>query len=237
MVPGIYCWTHRASVKRYVGQGWDVHKRMMKHPKHAFYRSASKNDCPLFYNALRKHGVDAFDCEVICELPADTDQKTLNAMEIFYIDQLHSFARRKDGKGHGYNLDEGGGGSKGRVHSEESKAKISKSKKGQRSRLGAKLTEATKGKISKAHMGKKLSEETKRKISKAQKGRSYKRRKGLKGYYHTKSGSWRISLFNRLTGKMVHFGTFKTVAERDDMVQTALGCLNLLEFSAAAHKL
>ena len=77
--------------------------------------------------------------------------------------ELIAFYGRKDlGTGILRNLTDGGDGARG--ISEETKRKISKSKKGQ------KLSEETKRKLSKANKGKKLSRETKMKQSEAAKG-------------------------------------------------------------------
>jgi hypothetical protein len=82
----------------------------------------------------------------------------------------------------------------GREFSEETKRKISESRKGQKNRLGRKHTEETKRKISEAlkgqknSLGRKHTEETKRKISESRKGQ-----KNSLGRKHTEETKKKIS--------------------------------------------
>ena len=61
---------------------------------------------------------------------------------------------------------------KGKQKSEETKKKMSESKKGNKYNLGKKHSEETKKKLSEAAKGKHLSEETKKKLSEAKKGKN-----------------------------------------------------------------
>lgn len=94
-------------------------------------------------------------------------------------DMIKMYGRRDLGTGCLVNLTGGGEGSSGWVHSEESRKKISKVKKGNTYMKGKTLSEETKSKMSKAKKGNlsktgmKTSEETKRKISEAQKGKIF----------------------------------------------------------------
>lgn len=98
-----------------------------------------------FYRALRKHGTQNFDWEIIYQ---SWDKKDcLNKMESFFIEEYDSF-------NHGYNMTKGGEGTLGK-----------------RSWLGKTHFEETKTKISKALKGKIRSEEHSQNISKALKGK------------------------------------------------------------------
>jgi hypothetical protein len=58
----------------------------------------------------------------------------------------------------------------GKKHSEETKKKMSESKRGQQTFLGYIHSEETKKKMSKSHLGRKLSKETKKRMSESKKG-------------------------------------------------------------------
>lgn len=77
-----------------------------------------------------------------------------------------------------------------KLHSEETKKRISESLKGEKHYLyGQNHTEETKKKISESHKGKKCSEETKKKMSESQKGR----KNHMYGKHHSEETKKRIS--------------------------------------------
>ena len=122
-----------------------------------------------FANSIRKYGWDNFKHEVIGVVEAETKEQLvldLDEWEKYYIWLYDSFYN-------GYNLTTGG--TNGKVHSEDTKAKISKS------HIGKTHSEETKQKLSYilsqrsgeecAMYGKKHTEEAKQKMSKAKKGK------------------------------------------------------------------
>jgi len=129
---GIYKITS-PSGKTYIGQSWNIRKRI--------YKYKSVQGCKkqrILYNSLKKYGWENHIFEVVYTLPIETEQRTLDNYEIFYIIQF---------KEAGYemmNIKEGGSGGKlskesiqkmietrGKWnHSEETKKKISESHKG-----------------------------------------------------------------------------------------------------------
>jgi len=140
----------------YVGQSWNLFKRLKDHSK-----NPSKKQPKLYYS-IKKYGWQNHIFEIIHNLPPDIDQSTLDAYEIFYYEaykqcSIEMLNVRQPGKGGKF--------------SEESKLKLSKSKKGQAPMRGKKHTEETKKKISEARKlnnymkGRKHSDETKAKIS------------------------------------------------------------------------
>ena len=92
-----------------------------------------------------------------------------------------------------------GNGSRGRIPSEETKAKMSKASLGNTHLLGHKHSEETKAKMSKAGKGRKKSEEHKAKIGKAHKGRKHSEEfkarlsKARLGYKHSEEIKFKMS--------------------------------------------
>lgn len=134
----------------YIGQAVSLERRMYEHK---YYLNLGKDRCLALQRAVSKYGLDSFDFSIVeyCS----TDQ--LNDKEIYYISKYQT-----NNKGFGYNLSAGGrSGLLGYKHSEESRQKMSESKK------GWVMGDEQKEFISKLHTGKIVSEETKKKISEA----------------------------------------------------------------------
>jgi group I intron endonuclease len=165
----IYVFTNKINGKKYVGQTINVNERYKQHFKDA------KHDNLLFHNALEKYVEEGFLFEVIEEdIPLDI----VSEREKYWISELNSK------KPNGYNLTDGGEGTFGYKHTEESKKKMSSTKKGvfthfQSEETRKKISEANKGnkpseycvqRVKEAKTGVPLSDETKKKISIATKG-------------------------------------------------------------------
>jgi len=109
----IYKWTHKETGKSYIGQSiQDPNQRRLEHIAHSRHSDRTYH----FHNAIRKYGVEAFDWEVIDY--ANTIEQ-LNYLEVFYMNKYDSI-------NNGYNLREGGNN---KLHSEESKKRISDAQK------------------------------------------------------------------------------------------------------------
>lgn len=132
---GIYKITNMRNGKIYIGQSVDINHRKscheydLKHDRH-------KN-----LHLQREYNLepDAFKFEIICECR----EEDLNELEIFYIQKYSCLDDR-----FGYNLDKGGIGA-GRM-SDETKAKISKAKMGNRAMCGIRLSDEWKQHLSEA---------------------------------------------------------------------------------------
>ncbi len=109
---GIYKITSPSN-KVYIGQSWQIEKRKKDHRNW-------KGDTHLA-NSIKKHGFDNHSFEVVHELPNDVEQKILDTYEQLYIDSYRDCGVEL------MNLREAG--SRGK-HSDESKAKQSKSMQG-----------------------------------------------------------------------------------------------------------
>ena len=163
----IYRLTNKINGKMYHGQTiMDLDIRWGK------YRRLDCEGQPKLYNALKKYGPDNFTFEAI---DCADNQVQLDAKEVDHI-------AKTDSMNNGYNTEPGGHG--GKLLSEETKRKISESKKGSKNamfgkpsaRRGCILSEETKRKMSesiKRRLAEKpnrlVSEETKRKMSIAKK--------------------------------------------------------------------
>jgi group I intron endonuclease len=123
----VYILQNKINLKIYVGYSanpkirWNSHKNTANNPKH-------KNHHELIYNAIRKHGWENFDKQIIEEW--ETKKEALEA-EMFWIEffrtNIHIY-----GKEYGYNLGPGGTGGrvKGGKLSIEHRRKLSEAHKG-----------------------------------------------------------------------------------------------------------
>jgi group I intron endonuclease len=103
--------------KEYYGdQYFGIDGRLRQHMVNAFTNS-KKNDCPRFYNAIRKYGKESF----VIELLEATDENNVNTSEKFYIDL---FGSTDDDIG--YNISLGGDGRSVVNVNEDIREKISK---------------------------------------------------------------------------------------------------------------
>lgn len=113
----------------------------------------------------KKYGVNT---EIVAE---DISYENAKELEILLISE---YGRRNLGQGMLVNMTDGGDGTLGFNHSEETKIKMSKSQKGGTSwSKGLKFSKEHKNKISKGNKGKKRSKEQIKEMSKVMKGTCY----------------------------------------------------------------
>lgn len=131
--------------KIYIGQSINIEKRWDK------YKNLQCESQIKLYRSFLKYGIEKhkFEIIILCEL------EKLNELEKYYINKFDTFNTNK-----GLNLTSGGDN---KIVSEETRKKISESKKGK------KHTDKTKEKCRQASLGRKHSEDTKNKMSNSQK--------------------------------------------------------------------
>lgn len=116
MIGIIYLASNLITGKQYVGQTTKTLKeRKAKHLQNAQTDLNNK-----LYQAIRKHGIDSFKWEILEEA---NGKDNLDEREIFWIKEFNTLYE-------GYNMTIGGGTLYGHKHTEESKKKISESRKG-----------------------------------------------------------------------------------------------------------
>lgn len=135
-MPFVYKIQHKETGKLYIGKTDNPAKRWQQHSR------LHCKGCPYIHAALRKHGADAFQFDVLEECSS----KEVNALEVAYINNLN--ARAPDG----YNIAAGGDGG---PHHADTKAKIAAANRKR------KLSVASRALIALARKGSRASEETK----------------------------------------------------------------------------
>lgn len=184
---GIYAIENLVNGKVYIGQSVDIENRFKMHEWHL------KNNCHVnryLQRSWNKHGSINFNFEIIERCP----EEELTEKEIFYIEKYRKTIQV-------YNLTDGGDGTRGHNHTEESKTKMSEARKGKyegenNSFYGKTHTKETRKKLSSAMKGKPgtwigrtHTEEAKKKMSEFHKGRPATN----KGVPHTEKTKGNIS--------------------------------------------
>lgn len=137
--------------------------------KEHVYHAAVGDDEMALYDAIRKHGPEAFVHEELERLSDGSTPADLNTAEIGWIERLGTYGR-------GYNMTRGGDGIAGWKHRDETKRRMSEARLGKK--LGRQSKEhrlaISRGKIGtgtgpRPHMkGRKRSDEVRKKISETQ---------------------------------------------------------------------
>ena len=141
----IYKWTNKKNCKKYVGQTVNPRKRYLQHKR------GERADSQLIDRAILKYGAENFDYTVLLTIHADTREELrglLDEAEIALIRLEQSYYKT----GLGYNMTLGGMTRGSYTHTETTKIKLSRMKKG---RL---LSEETRRNIAEGHKGLKKSE-------------------------------------------------------------------------------
>ena len=159
----IYLARNKVNGKAYVGKT----KRSLDQRAKEHAAAAAKGSPQPLHRAIRKHGMESFTWHELINGECSEDE--LDLFEQHFIAEHGTY-----GSG-GYNATLGGDGVKGLVHSAETRAKMSESRKGEKNHNFGKdwgrkgpHTEEAKQKMSEAKLGSQHTEETRQKIGKAQ---------------------------------------------------------------------
>ncbi len=206
---GVYQIRNKVNGKRYVGSSQDIRRRKIEHIK-ALTEGAHYNS--YLQRAWNKYGEKNFEFEVIeevlgnKEVQLDREQGYLD--KGFEEDILYNTSRSAWCPP----------SRKGKHHTEKTKAKMSKAKKGK----GCPHTEETKRKIGNANKGKIRTEEHKAVLSKIRKEQIKRYGNPFKGMHHTKETKAKISKAN--SGKNNYmYGKHHSEETRAKISQAVLG--------------
>jgi group I intron endonuclease len=136
----IYIFINKINNKKYIGQTWNIEKRIKEHINGNGYAKLLKN-------AISKYGIHYFNIIKYCKV---NTQEELDNLEINLISMFNTLAPN------GYNIALGGSHGK---HSEETKKLIGSYHKNKN------VSIETRDKQSAKHIGKKITQDTKYKIS------------------------------------------------------------------------
>lgn len=183
----IYLLTNTVNGKQYVGQtSRGLEERWRDHCSKA--RGVSNY---MLHNAIRKYGPDVFTREILEHTTVDK----INDRETYWIAEIKTHQS-------GYNMTEGGEGTRGIIRSESYRAKMSAAKKGKYTgennhNYGKTFSLETRMKLSLANKGKTISPEQRRRVSEKLKGKIFsnetraKISEALQGEKHPQYGNSR----------------------------------------------
>ena len=111
----IYCYTNKQNGKKYVGQTNNIKRRYKQHKDDSFANYSDARYNQAIHCAIRKHGLDNFDFEILEVLENKTSEE-VNERETYWIREKNSLAPN------GYNLKATGEANRGRNSSSLSDA-------------------------------------------------------------------------------------------------------------------
>ena len=185
--------------KRYIGKTCQTLKQRQGSSEFISYKV-----CPVLWRAIQKYGVESIQQQILFEnyMPDEYASR----LEMLCIALFKTNCNRYRNPQYGYNVTDGGEGSSGFHHSDETKKKLSEMKKNKplSEEIKFKLKKARRKRIIQPMTGKHLSDETKEKISKAGTGRKRSKesiqrtREGISGYKNYKATAVYCVELNRI---------------------------------------
>lgn len=146
----IYCYTNRATGRKYIGQTIHPEQRKLNH----YHKAINEESHYYFHRSIRKHGWETFEYEVLEE---DVKKEDLNDRETYYIKKYDTLWPNGYNQCLANSLDE---------------VAIEKMRETKRKRYAAMTEEERKAitkKMCENNIGSKRSEETRRKMSESMK--------------------------------------------------------------------
>lgn len=158
MTTGIYgYWDNKKGYYAYIGKDSNIDA---PHNRDYMHNTPSKYDTQPF-NSVLQNNPDRYEYRVLME--GDYNDKQLNKMERFCIKHLKTYRYDYPDRSV-FNFTEGGEGTCGYKHSEETRKKL------RESMTGRNHSEETRKKLSELGIGRKFSKETRKKISESKVG-------------------------------------------------------------------
>lgn len=194
----IYMYTF-PSGKRYIGKTCQTLKQRQGSVELISYKT-----CPVVWKAIQKYGTENIKQDILFENYMSTEHAA--RLEMLCIALFKTNCNRYRNPEYGYNVTDGGEGSVGFHHSEETKRRLSELHKGKKAsdKTKQKLSKARNKRIDQPFAGKQHSDETKKKISEAGIGRKrteesiQRTRDGISGYKNYKATSVYCIELNRV---------------------------------------
>lgn len=221
---GIYGIYNKTTGKRYIGQSINIESRIDKHFR-LLHKGEHFNN--LLQSSYNKYGKSEFDYEVLCEC----EKSELDSMEIYYIDYFNSKYDKN-----GYNLKDGGSCPPLPEKSKLILSELGKNRVGSKNSFFGKIhTSESKNKMSKSKMGKTRKERTeqhRQSLSVSRQGKLSSGKSKFVGVTQRPNGKWQANI--TILGKKLYLGVYDLECDAakayDNKVLSVFGDKGIINF-------